>query len=182
MKALKKLTDMKAIKAYSDPFKMIILKTYFKLGRPATVKQIADDMGEVPAKVHYHVKKLVEAEILKLDHTKEINGILAKFYLPTAQRFEVHHEKFNPEDAIRLDTHASHHNVLDVFDEHRNTVLETIDKASNHDHFVLSGELYLTQDEYQEMVEMLEKYHMSNKRKNSKKKCYKILTSVAQTS
>ncbi len=40
-------------------------------------------MGEVPAKVHYHVKKLESAGILKLQHTKEINGIVAKFYQPT---------------------------------------------------------------------------------------------------
>ena len=80
---------MKEIKAFSDPYRMMIMKQYYKLARPATVKQIADEMGEVPAKVHYHVKKLESVGILKLKHTKEINGIIAKFYEPTAQTFKV---------------------------------------------------------------------------------------------
>ena len=51
---------------------MMIMKQYYKLGKPATVKQIADEMNEVPAKVHYHVKKLESVGILKLKQDSPI--------------------------------------------------------------------------------------------------------------
>lgn len=57
--------------------------------KPATVKQIADKLGEVPANIHYHVKKLEKSNIVSLDHTEEIRGIIAKYYKPTAERFEI---------------------------------------------------------------------------------------------
>lgn len=47
---------------------------------PMTVKEIADAMGEVPAKVYYHVKKLEGIGVLYIKYTKLINGIVAKYY------------------------------------------------------------------------------------------------------
>lgn len=55
----------------------------------ATVKQIADKLGEVPANIHYHVKKLEKFDVVRLHHTEEIRGIVAKYYKPTAERFEI---------------------------------------------------------------------------------------------
>ncbi len=92
MKNVKILTTLEEIKSFSDPYRIIILKHYFRLKRPCTVKQIADEMGEVPAKVHYHVKKLEASGILCLNHTKEINGILAKYYLPAAKTFKIENQ------------------------------------------------------------------------------------------
>ena len=77
---MKELTTLEEIKIYSDPYRLQILNTFFKLDRPATVKEIADEMGEVPAKVHYHVKKLERIGLLSMVATKEINGIVAKYY------------------------------------------------------------------------------------------------------
>lgn len=48
--------------------------------QPMTVKEIADAMGEVPAKVYYHVKKLEGIGVLYIKYTKLINGIVAKYY------------------------------------------------------------------------------------------------------
>lgn len=89
MKNVKILTTMEEIKSFSDPYRIIIMKQFFKMNKPATVKQVADEMGEVPAKVHYHVKKMVAAGLLRLNHTKEINGILAKYYEPSAKQFKI---------------------------------------------------------------------------------------------
>lgn len=93
MKNVKVLTTLDEIKSFSDPYRIIIMKHFFRLKRPATVKQIADEMGDVPAKVHYHVKKLVASGLLKLNHTKEINGILAKYYEPTAKMFHIENQE-----------------------------------------------------------------------------------------
>lgn len=93
MKNVKVLTTMEEVRSFTDPYRIVIMKQYLKMNRPATVKQIADEMGDVPAKVHYHVKKMIAAGLLKLDHTKEINGILAKYYEPTARTFQIENKE-----------------------------------------------------------------------------------------
>jgi Predicted transcriptional regulators len=89
MEETKELNTVEEIKVLSDPFRYKILNCFYKVGVPSTVKQIADNLGEVPAKVHYHVKKMEKTGILILTHTKEVNGIVAKYYEPTAKRFEI---------------------------------------------------------------------------------------------
>ncbi|UPK46346.1 ArsR/SmtB family transcription factor [Paenibacillus pabuli] len=76
----KVLSTIEEIKVYSDPYRIQILNMFNKQGRPSTVKEIADQMGEVPAKVHYHVKKLEKIGLLTIVSTREINGIIAKYY------------------------------------------------------------------------------------------------------
>lgn len=66
--------------------------------RPMTVKEIADTLGEVPAKVHYHVKKLESIGVLYIKQTRVINGIVAKYYDFTA-------------DTITLSVHSDAENA-----------------------------------------------------------------------
>lgn len=48
--------------------------------QPMTVTEVADAMGLSPAKVLYHIKKLVSIGILYMKYTKVVNGIVAKYY------------------------------------------------------------------------------------------------------
>lgn len=66
-----------------------ILLAFGEAKEAPTVKQIAVKMGEVPAKIHYHVKELVRINVLELVSTKEKSGILEKYYLPTAKNFRI---------------------------------------------------------------------------------------------
>ena len=83
------LTTVDEIKAFSDPFRYKILMTFYKMKQPATVKEIAVAIDQVPANVYYHVKKLEKMGILQLIYTKEIKGIIAKYYEPTAITFNI---------------------------------------------------------------------------------------------
>lgn len=74
---LKKTED---IEVFLDPFRSKIMRVMRDRHEPMTVKQIADVIGEVPAKVHYHVKKLESIGVLAIKYTREINGIIAKYY------------------------------------------------------------------------------------------------------
>lgn len=74
---LEKASD---IKIFLDPFRSRIMRVMKDAGRPMTVKEIADEIGVVPAKVHYHVKKLESIGVLHVEHTKVVNGIVAKYY------------------------------------------------------------------------------------------------------
>lgn len=174
------LTDLKAIKAYSEPYKIMILQHYYRLHRPATVKQIADIMDQVPAKVHYHVKRLEEVGILKLSHTKEVNGITAKFYQPVAKHFEVSHDALSIMTHTKIDPQFHQHTLNDIFDSHKSHCINAIHVPSSTDPFVLSTELYLNQQEYKDLVDYLEKLHQKCQRKNGKKRHYRLLTSISQ--
>lgn len=96
MEKVKILSTVKEIKAISDPYRIEIMNVFYTLNRPVNVKEIADSLGEVPAKVHYHVKKLEDAGILELVSTKEINGIVSKYYEPVAQGFNIKREHVDP--------------------------------------------------------------------------------------
>lgn len=89
MEEIKELNTIEQIKAYSDPLRIKIIYELYNIGKPATVKQIADNLKLVPANVHYHVKKLEKAGILTLHHTEIINGIVAKYYEPAAKSFSI---------------------------------------------------------------------------------------------
>lgn len=44
------MTTLEEIKIYSDPYRLQILNVLNKMGRPATVKEVADRMGMCPPK------------------------------------------------------------------------------------------------------------------------------------
>jgi DNA-binding transcriptional ArsR family regulator len=54
-----------------------------------TVKQLAGILGAVPASVHYHVKVLERAGLVRLVETRERSGILEKYYRAVAREFVV---------------------------------------------------------------------------------------------
>lgn len=180
MKETKNLTDLVAIKAYSDPFRMMILKSYFKINRPATVKQISDEMKEVPAKIHYHVKKMVASGILKLCFTKEVNGITAKFYEPCAKSFNIVHDKIRQHEQDFLNDQNSELNFMGVFDDHKQIAFDAMSAPTTPDPFVMASELFLSSQEYKDLTAYIEQLHLKSQRKSSKKKQFKFLTSISQ--
>ena len=74
------ISTTEELEVLSDPFRLSIINAYREHGEPLTVKGCADILGEVPSKVHYHVKKLLKIDVLALDHIEVINGINAKYY------------------------------------------------------------------------------------------------------
>lgn len=77
------------VKIILDPFRTKIWVTYIYEKESLTVKQVADILGEVPSKIHYHVQKLIGIGILELDYTKNINGIIAKYYKAKYDNYEI---------------------------------------------------------------------------------------------
>jgi len=87
MEKEKVLTSLEEIKVFTDPFRMKILFEFDE--EPLTVKQLADRLGEVSSKVHYHVKELERIGVLEIVYKKEKSGIIEKYYFPTAEKFRV---------------------------------------------------------------------------------------------
>ncbi len=181
MEKNKTLTTTEQIKAFSDPYRLQILFNYKSLNRPATVKEIADKMGETPAKVHYHVKKLLEADILELSHTKEIKGIIAKYYILTAEKFTLKCDDNNPqiEELLRSELQRA---ISSIYDQSKKEILKEIDRSikahDKHDDVdevddidglnIMLSNIYLSTEEVNELSKLIEKFANKNKDKKHK--------------
>ncbi|MTI47507.1 winged helix-turn-helix domain-containing protein [Sporosalibacterium faouarense] len=177
MEKSKTLTTLEQIKVFSDSYRLQILYKIKSFKRPAMVKEIADKMGETPAKVHYHVKKMEKAGILQLSHTKEINGIIAKYYELTAETFSLKYSDTNPE-IDRLVKSEFQRVVDSMYNESKEFILKQIensynlndseDDKSEFEDISLSN-IYLTKEEANELMALIKKYKGKNRdRKNDK--------------
>jgi len=194
---VKILTTIDEIKAVNDPYRAEILGTFNRIGEPATVKQVADKMGEVPAKVHYHVKKLQKVGILELVRTQEINGIVAKFYSPVADAFQIKAKNMNQStlDTFKTQIEKTIHNTYEmskevVIKEIRKARVEDLDNEQNEggdedkDLDAMLGILSLTlsEEEALELKEFINKCSEKSKanRKDTSKQKYHFFYSIMQ--
>lgn len=166
MDEVKVLSTVEEIKAFSDLFRFKILSTFYSLGKPSTVKQIADSINETPAKVHYHVKKMEKVNILKLVYTEEINGIVAKYYEPTAKGFNIQHKDGLSEVHEKLIKSETERVISEVYNSSRDTFVRQIRKGTKDStrslSRVSSGDIYLTEEETENFVEYIMDYFDSH--------------------
>lgn len=81
------LETLEQLRAVADELRLRILE---QLAHQAmTVTQLAGVLGEVPAKLHYHVRELEKVGLLKLVETREKGGILEKYYRAVAKGINV---------------------------------------------------------------------------------------------
>ncbi|GGH36904.1 ArsR/SmtB family transcription factor [Paenibacillus segetis] len=55
-----------------------------------TAKQVADELGESPGSVHYHIQKLYEGKLIDIVETRTVGGIVEKYYKSKAKWFNTH--------------------------------------------------------------------------------------------
>lgn len=145
------LKTMNEIKIISNPIRMRVLRNYYAIGKPATVKQMAVYMGEVPANIHYHVKKLLEINVLELDHTENVNGITAKFYKPSAKSIKIDDENNTISDGYINEKEII---VSNIFDDGKKEFIKSLKAHHNDDEkgTLFASSIELTEAEYQEVV------------------------------
>ena len=173
MKEVINLTTLEQIKAYSDPYRLKII-TFLRNNREAaTVKEIADFFGEVPAKVHYHIKKLEKAGILELVRTREIKGIIAKYYYLTAESFNIEGEQIKTE-AKQVYNSQILNIVTDYYDKSKEKTIsfisDKVDKGKEEDSIMLTfKDIYVTEEEFSvlndEIKEVIKKYEKKHEGK-----------------
>lgn len=181
MEKRKTLSTIEEIKAYNDPYRMEILFTLEKIGRPATGKEIADVMNEVPAKVHYHIKKMEKARILEIVQTKEINGIMAKYYQPTAEEFNITN-KYMDDASKSMMSNETYKLVGRIFDKAKDEYIDNIEKLTgdNGEEGTIShGELCLTDEQAKELREYIMKIMKENK--SEKNANYNVFFSIIES-
>lgn len=174
-------------KLISDPYRMKILDTMAVNDGPMTVKMIATELNEVPAKVHYHVKKLLAADILNLDHTEQINGITAKYYKVKYTHFQIDMDDAQTDKMKEIQVDNVTKLVLSKIDAFRDDFVQRAKdiklqpdayKNKEEDGFISKVDLYLTaeeMDEYRtEINNITKKYH----KKDPNKKRYSTFVGI----
>lgn len=159
MKDVIRLNTMDEIKAFSDPFRYKILMCFYRKKQPATVKEIAVAMNMVPANIHYHVKKLEKVGILELVYTKEINNIIAKYYQPTAETFEINYDDELAKSSRQLVLAESKQIIQQIYDDSKDVFLENMGDSIKKTKGTLSMDgLYLTDEEAIEFREYIQTF------------------------
>ena len=85
IKDIQYITDIEKLKVISDPLRISILTT---LGtEKKNSRELAKLLKINRTKIHYHLNILEENNFIEVVDTDSINGIIQKYYLPTAQAF-----------------------------------------------------------------------------------------------
>lgn len=171
------------IRTMTDPYRIDIVQIFRKNNNiPLTVKDIADALGEPHGKVYYHIKKLEKIGALALDHTKSINGIIAKYYKLDFKELSIE----NDSDVRReIELNQSLNMVAKFYDDSKNAFIKYIktmdSEKRNHERkqgekesFLTCNTLYFTQQSYikfsEELKELISKYEIETKDENEYKK------------
>lgn len=174
MSDVRRIESDEEIKIFSDPYRMRIINAYIKAGEPMTVKGVADMMGEVPAKVHYHVKKLISIDILRLDHTEVINGITAKYYRLTTDSFRVAYQNTSDQKALFDSTTNM---ILSVVDEFKADIVSNAEYIKSHETkepssmngFFTKETMYLSKEDYESFEADLQRLYRKYKSRSNER-------------
>jgi hypothetical protein len=167
-------------KIFADPYRMRIIDVFKEAKEPLTVKAVADVLGEVPAKVHYHVMKLLSIDILILDHVEVIHGINAKYYKLVNKSFKFELDKHN--DLIK-DFQLSNIKqiVFNKLDSFKQDFIEKREYGKTHPEIfdnpgmISTSKVYLSVEEYKEFISMINTFIKEHDTKDDNKAKYSLL-------
>jgi DNA-binding transcriptional ArsR family regulator len=76
--------DIEALELLNSPIRVRILR---HLLEPASVKEVADNLGVPTTRLYYHVNLLEEAGIVAVVETRKVGAMLQRIYRTTARNF-----------------------------------------------------------------------------------------------
>lgn len=81
------LQDADQVSALAHPLRLRVLNLLYD--QPHTNQQLAEQLGESPARLHFHVRELARTGLIELVEERPKGGVLEKYYLATARRFRL---------------------------------------------------------------------------------------------
>lgn len=157
MKEFFNVTDPEALKSLAIPERVKILELFEDL-EPRTAKQIATELGENAARLHYHVKELVRVGLLEQVDTRVKGSIVEKYYQPIAKVIQVKLRVMIEENAQQISDilftplRTTEQDLVRTLNRFVSSDIDV--RKEYHDTFAYNvSELYLTTDERNEMVE-----------------------------
>lgn len=185
MKNVYEVKTKEQLKVISDPFRMSIIKTFLKSEKSMTLKDVADILGVAPSKVHYHAKKIIAFDMLVLDYTKEINGIIAKYYKSGYDSYQINYSELDEkmDDKFISSAEEMVHKLLADFSntfsdriKAKQKMLEEKKSDESIEDIEVKGSitqdsLYLSEEEYKKVVaEIGDIFDRYNKKTDEKDK------------
>lgn len=82
---LYEMETLEQIRILADELRVRIMDAL--IAEPLTATQVADQLGQPPPKIHYHVRELERVGLVTLVATREKGGILEKYYRAVARNF-----------------------------------------------------------------------------------------------
>lgn len=170
------LSTEEEIKIFADPYRNKIIKAFLESSVPLTVTQVATIMGEVPANVHYHLKKLIKINILELDHIEVVKGINAKFYRLAYENFRL---STSPEETDKLRSDKQFARIKELIyselDEFKKEV-STMPKFEPNDEkpkgIFGKRDIYLTEEEFRKLKDIITDFMADKMHRDDTKNTY----------
>jgi DNA-binding transcriptional ArsR family regulator len=167
------------IKIFTDPYRNRIIKAFSESPVPLTVTQTAEIMGEVPANVYYHLKKLLKIDILELDYIKVIKGINAKYYRLTNESYRLS-TPVQPASKSAADKQMKRIKdlIYSEVDEFRKEIdsIPQFDPASDIPKGIFGKrDIYLSEDDFKELSNYVNTFMAEKMLKDDSKQKYSVL-------
>lgn len=169
------------LKVFNDPYRMKIIRVFQRSEEPLTVKGVADILGEVPAKIHYHVQKMLKVKFLELDHVEVINGINAKYYKLPMKSFTISLKDGDDEMKKMSQLHSIVQNMIEDFKESfMKSSARGVETKQEDTGFLVSNQLELTPEEYKEVNQYLSSLTKKYNKKKEGSSTYTFLSGMSQ--
>ncbi|HWQ84429.1 MAG TPA: substrate-binding domain-containing protein [Anaerolineales bacterium] len=85
MEPIRRITKYDHLKILADSRRLYILQRL--MAGPATLSMLGKELGEHPARVRHHLKKLEEIGLVELVNTQVVRGFIEKYYRAKARAF-----------------------------------------------------------------------------------------------
>lgn len=118
------LKDINRINTFRHPIRHKIMILLRNEGVPMTVQMISKEMNMKHGNVFYHMKKLLDADLIELVKTKIVNGITSKYYLRKHDYIYYDVENLEPQSGV-LDTEYNKSIFSTVLSDFMNEVFPT---------------------------------------------------------
>ena len=98
------ISSIEQLKAIAHPLRQQLFEAF--ASKPATTKQVADQLGIKPTRLYHHVAKLESAGLIELTETRPVRGTTEKYFRAVATVLTVDPEGFDEAHAHLVGTLA----------------------------------------------------------------------------
>jgi DNA-binding transcriptional ArsR family regulator len=144
------VTTIEQARIIADPLRLRLMEYLSR--EPLTVTQLGERVGESPAKVHYHVRELERAGVVRLVETREKGGILEKYYRTVARNIQMAHDLLRTAPAS--DVEAIIHEWFDMIAREgtRAALISLADPEHPQPVTIQNSLLWATDDEFRTLL------------------------------
>ncbi len=121
------VTNLEQIKALADPLRLRIMEV-LRCGSLLTTKQIAVQLEEKPTKLYHHVELLESLGLIRLVETRQVRGIVEKYYQSVAKSIAVDPKVFAGDESLEVSNIVAHM-FMSLVETIRNEVKSSLSKG-----------------------------------------------------